>query len=201
MIDTNIITIIILSGLIAISVLYLKDEKKKKIKIKTRKNINTPKKNIINTQPIRKIYKPSPLPNRDLIKEYDHRKIYDPLEEPVRRVPRHWIPPMHIKRLIDIPTQGYPDNFRQFGILKKVDETNDTNKILRLMGRETYPGSNRYEYYTRVSSGNEVINIPIDNKKIREIQDDDVININSLDSEYKAQIFDYDAPKYYPNIL
>jgi hypothetical protein len=69
------------------------------------------------------------------------------------------------------------------------------------MGRETYPGSSKYEYFTRITDGNETINIPIENKHKKEYYDDDVINIDTLNSDYKVKIFDYDAPKYYPDLF
>jgi hypothetical protein len=140
-------------------------------------------------------------PRVDVVGDYDYRKIVSPLEQPVRRVPRHWIPPAHIKNMIDIPTRGYPDTFHQIGLLTREGEGENDNRVIRLMGRETYPGSGRYEYYTRISSGNEVINLPIETKRNIELYTDDKININELDSEYKVKIFDYDAPKYYPDIL
>ena len=87
--------------------------------------------------------------NSDIISEYDYRKLYDPLVEPTRRIPRYEIPPFYMKRQIDIPTRGYPDNFTQFGILieenkrDKQDRSYDNdNKILRLFGRQEFPGSN-----------------------------------------------------------
>lgn len=153
-------------------------------------------------QEIVKVVEKPVVPPRDLVSDYDHRKIISPLEDPVRRVPRHWIPPAHIKRQIDIPTRGYPDTFHQIGLLtKQGDSDNKENKVLRLMGRETYPGSSKYEYFTRITDGNETINIPIENKHNKEYYDDDVIAVDTLGSDYKVKIFDYDAPKYYPDLL
>jgi hypothetical protein len=140
--------------------------------------------------------------NTDIIRQYDIRKAYDPLEDPVRRVSRHEIHPLHLKRLIDIPTRGYPDNFRQIGILVKESKThnNEDNRILRLFGRQEFPGSNRYEYYTSLSSGNDLIKIPIDVKQ-QELYDDDVVYIKEIHEHYRVQLHKYDAPKYYPDII
>ena len=104
--------------------------------------------------------------------------------------------------MIDIPTRGYPDNFTQFGVLIKQGNPNKNheNKILRLFGRQEYPGTyTRYEYYTTITSGNDYIKIPIDRKK--ELYDDDVIYIKELDDNYKVQLHKYDQPKYYPDII
>ena len=142
-------------------------------------------------------------PETDPIREYDYRKVYDPLESPTRRVPRHVIPPVHIKQFIDIPTRGYPDNFKQIGLLIKQGDVSsgDNEKILRLFGRQEFPGSNKYEYYTSVSSGNEVIKVPIEIKGNKELYDDDIITVDILGSGYKVDLHDYDSPKYYPNIF
>src|SRR5579863_7260571 len=71
-----------------------------------------------------------------LIRQYDIRKTFDPLEEPTRRVPRHELPTMEVRRLIDFPTRGYPDTFVQLGILKKDVKDNGENNIIRLFGRQ-----------------------------------------------------------------
>jgi len=142
-------------------------------------------------------------PEIDPIREYDYRKVYDPLESPTRRVPRHVIPPVHVKQFIDIPTRGYPDNFKQIGLLIKQGDVSsgDNEKILRLFGRQEFPGSNKYEYYTSVSSGNEVIKVPIEIKGNKELYDDDIITVDVLGSGYKVDLHDFDSPKYYPNIF
>lgn len=137
---------------------------------------------------------------KDPVREYDYRKIDDPLEEPTRRVPRHWIPPVHIKRHIDFPTRGFPDNFSQLGILVSLSKKDKDNRILRLYGRQEYPGSERYEYYTAINSGLDQIKIPLDIKK-RELYDGDYVYIDELKAKYEVKLHKYDAPKYYPDIL
>lgn len=138
----------------------------------------------------------------DIVKDYDIRKTYDPFENPARRVARHEIHPLHLKRLIDLPTRGYPDNFTQIGILIKEGnpKKNEDNKILRLYGRQEFPGSNRYEYFTSITSGNDMIKIPIDVKR-QELYDDDVVYIKELNEHYRVQLHKYDQPKYYPDII
>lgn len=140
--------------------------------------------------------------NNDLVRQYDIRKAFDPLEEPTRRVARHEIHPLHLKRLIDFPTRGYPDNFTQIGILVKEGHShkNYDNKILRLFGRQEFPGSNRYEYYTSINSGNDSIKIPIDVRQ-QELYDDDVVFIKELKDKYRVNLHKYDAPKYYPDLI
>ena len=156
-------------------------------------------------------------PNIDPVREYDYSKLYDILEEPTRRVPRHEIHPSILRQYIDIPSRGYPDNFTQYGILiassghdkhSKNDKSNSdkiemhtdsNNRIIRLFGRQEYPGSNRYEYYTMINSGYDAIKIPLDVRK-RELYDDDKVYVKELGQHYKVQLHNYDAPKYYPDI-
>jgi hypothetical protein len=156
------------------------------------------------------------------IKNYDYRKAYDPLEQPARRVARYELPPVDFKRIIDLPSRGYPDNFTQIGVVVRNDKkdhthdkknndkhndknkiVNDDNRVLRLFGRQEYPGSNRYEYYVMINSGNDQIKIPInDNRKRRdELYDNDIIYIKELNDQYKVTLHPYDQPKYYPDIL
>lgn len=141
-------------------------------------------------------------PPVDLVRDYDHRKLNDMLESPTRRVARHHIPPVHLKRLIDYPSRGYPDNFRLLGVLIRQDgEENGSNenKLLRLFGREIYPGANKYEYYTALANGLDNIKLPIETKANKELYDDDELTV--LNKTYKIQLHPYDAPKYYPDIL
>jgi hypothetical protein len=145
------------------------------------------------------------------IRQYDFNKIYNIFEEPARRVPRDQLPPIHVKRLIDYPSRGLPDNFTQFGILKKKshfttgedhnrDITQTNNFIIRLFGRQEFPGSSRYEYYTMVNNGLDQIKIPIYNRN-RELYDEDEIFIKELESKYIVSLYHYDNPRYYPDII
>lgn len=135
-------------------------------------------------------------PEIDVVREYDYRKSYDPLEDPKRRVQRYQIPPYYFRRVIDRPTQGYPDNYNQIGYLQNSELSE--NKLLRLFGREEFPRSNKWEYYTSLNSGNDMIKIPIKTSK-NELFDEDTIKV--LNNEYKVKLYKYDSPKYYPDIL
>lgn len=140
----------------------------------------------------------------DPIREYDYRKLYDSLERPVRRVARHEMPPYYFRGIIDYPTQGYPDNFTQIGLLilnKGVHNSDNENNILRLFGRQEHPGSYRYEYYTMINSGLDKIKVDIPLRGKKEIYDDDIIHIKEVDKDYTAQLYRYDEIKYYPDII
>lgn len=138
-------------------------------------------------------------PIGDRVRDYDYRKMYDPLEEPTKRVDRHEILPIGLRKFFDYPTQGFPDSYRQMGILVNNDDETNPNRILRLLGRQEYPGSNRYEYYTSVTSGNDMVKIEVRGKrKGREIYDGDEITIPEINSKYTVSIYGYDEPRYYP---
>lgn len=158
------------------------------------------------------------IPYEDPVKKYDLRKIYDPLEHPARRIPRHEMHPSHLKYLIDIPTRGYTDNYTQIGILIRTDDRHDNNdksapeeeekkwqhkdaenRVIRLFGRQEYPGSDRYEYYYLFNNGLDQIKIPLKVRR-RELYDDDRVYVPELESHYRVNIFEYDQPKYYPYI-
>lgn len=141
-------------------------------------------------------------PPIDPVREYDYRKLADPLAHPARRVSRYELPPYELKRQIDLSTQGFPDNFHLMGILVRQGGTGTENKVLKLMGRKVYERSDKYEYYALISSGNETIKVQINTpRKYQELYDDDVVTIAELGFDYKVQLYDYDGPKYYPNIF
>jgi hypothetical protein len=137
------------------------------------------------------VEQPDRMEIRDPIREYDYRQVYDPLERPSKREHRWNLPRLH-----SIPTRGYPDNFRTFGILTNTNTDATEYKLLRLFGRERFRSSNQYEYYTMISSGNETIKIPITTKrKYVELYDDDEITIDEINSTFNVKIHrnhDYD---------
>lgn len=135
------------------------------------------------------------------ITDRDYRAIYDPLAPPTRRSPRHTYPPQSDIPLFDIPTRGYPDNYHYVGNLVR----NKGEKFVKLYGRETYPGSNRWEYYgiTTDHSGTES-KISIETTNNKEIYDGDEINIEMLGLEagtFKFYENEYDRPRYNPYLF
>ena len=137
----------------------------------------------------------------DPVLEHDYASIYDPLIGPERRAPRHLFYPDHIyeQHLIGSPSRGYPDNFTQFGVLiKEKGKPGKGNRILRLFGRQEYPGSHKYEYYTAINSGLDQIKVPIDNNRKTELYDDDIVYIKELDSYYKVNLHKLNQPRYSP---
>ena len=179
-----------------------KETKSVNIKAKT-VNITSPKPNVVhdvvhdvhNVHDIRVI---DPVHETAMkIKEYDYNKLNDPLSYPSRRVSSHSIPPWYLKRMIDIPTRGQSDGPILLGLLKGTKGKNP----IRLFGRETFHQSGQYEYYTSVSEDHDSIKIPIKTKNKKELYDDDEVVIGELDDTFKVQLYDYDFPRYCPDIL
>jgi len=203
-----ILLFVIISMIFYISYLSKKIEDKPKVIIKEKVNEVPSKfrKNLDASRPVLQTGRVQTVGPVDPVREYDYQKMEDPLEQPRRRVARHEIPPMHVKGYFDYPTRGYPDNFNQFGILVRQNRLNvdHENKVLRLYGRQTYPFSRVYEYYTAINSGLDSIKIPLNHKRRRnrrELFDDDIIFIKELNAKYKVQLHRYDSPLYYPHIL
>lgn len=166
--------------------------------------VNAPVVQPITVPIVQPMSQPVTLPEmEDVIMEYDYRNLSDPLKNPVRRVARHEIQPALMRRLIDIPTLGYPDNYTQMGTLVKLGnpDRNVENRLLRLFGRQEYPGSRRYEYYTAVNSGLDQIKVPLYTRGKQELYDGDKVHVKEIDEDYRVELFRYDEPKYYPDIL
>ena len=163
-----------------------------KYDIKNEKNYNINKKEIVKNEEIVKI-------NDELI-EQDRRVIYDPIKEPVRRLPRHIFNKDSIKKYINIPTRGYPDNYQLVGLLSRQSD----EKFLQLYGRQKYPGASQWEYYVRGRdlSGLET-KIPISVHNDNEIYENDEVDVPLLDSskgKFKASIYKIDTLKYNPHV-
>ena len=136
--------------------------------------------------------------NDNIIKRYDEKKIFDILEEPSKRPSRSEIGDIGFRRYINIATQGYPDNYHLIGIL--MNNEGFENRILKLYGREKYPRSILWEYYTIISDGNDMIKIEINNKNNKELYTGDKIYIEELKKEYEVKMYSNDELKYNPNI-
>ena len=138
----------------------------------------------------------------DMIDKRDDDALKDPLKAPSRRLPRHIYPSAAKDYIFEVPTRGYPDNFHYYGnLIRRVD-----NKIVKLFGRQTYPGSNQYEYYgiTSDSVGGTSVKIPIKISGDKELYDKEEIDIDFLDSSVGKFILymnEYDRPRYNPFVI
>jgi hypothetical protein len=133
----------------------------------------------------------------DILKRRDIRALRDPFYPPWRRLPRHQYPPISVRRVMNIPTRGYADNFQLLGtLIRKTDE-----KAVQLYGREEYPGSRKWEYHGYTTDVNGLqIKFNIDNKA-KELIDGEDINLPILDTSkgrFKLNLNQHDAPRYDP---
>lgn len=207
--------ILIIIIIFIISILFILDNRLKHLKI----NLKLNKQNQIIQQPFI-----DPIKNYDDKKLFDPYEA--PAKRP-ERTQMGYLPKMKQSNnpLDPFPTRGYPDNYHLLGTLvadnqnKEVkpshhnsgEETNEEtnneqynklsqdNKIISLFGRQTYPGSSEYEYYTMISTGNTMTKIPI--KQQRELFNDDSVYIKELKSDYKVNLYPNEALKYNPFLL
>lgn len=160
----------------------------------------TPNKEIhkhIDIHPTVKIIE-TPMPPRiDPVKLYDYKKLYDPLEDPTKRVDRYLLGPLEMKRMFNYPTHGYPDNYRWIGLLISEDTSDEKNKILRLFGRQKFPRSNEYQYYTMINMGHDQIKVHL-HHYCRELYDHDDVTIKELGKKYTVQLNKDDDLTYNP---
>ena len=103
---------------------------------------------------------------------------------------------------INVPTRGEPPSYQQVGILT---DTDNSENIKPLYGRQTYRGSNQWNYFTSLDS-HLATKIPIylsdkdctDEYGCKEIYKNDTLNIGDPGNEYKANIYLTHAPRYIP---
>lgn len=148
-----------------------------------------------------KIMEKEIMPPTDILLERDYNALVDPLSPNERRVDRSWYPRSPLLQAINIPTRGYPDNYQYMGnLFRQTDE-----KVIKLMGRETYPGSWRFEYYGLSSdpSGME-FKVNIEKRDNKEIRDGDELSIPFFDigkGKFKVIMNKYDTPRYNPFVF
>ena len=116
-----------------------------------------------------------------------YKRIYDPLYPPEKTYP------------INIKTRGDTYNYQQVGFA-----FNNSNK-LPIYGKQTYPGSNKYNYYTK-SDGYQSIKLPIiknnidctDERGCEQLNDKEQIQVTSYDDLFTFNSYNFDKPKYIP---
>ena len=102
---------------------------------------------------------------------------------------------------INVPTRGEPPEYQQVGILKG----EGTENIKPLYGRQTYRGSNQWNYFTSLDS-HLATKIPVfqedsdctDERGCKEINKGDQVSMGEDGTEYKASIYGTISPKYIP---
>ena len=95
---------------------------------------------------------------------------------------------------------SYDNNYDNNFNVRYNNDDNRENRIIRLFGRQQYPGSNKWEYYVTVNSGLDNIKIPLDIRR-NELYSGDHVYLPELNSKYRVRLYNYDAPRYYPDLI
>ena len=134
----------------------------------------------------------------------EQERLYNPLLAPERSFP------YSLNKLgvpINIKTRGEVHNYQQVGALYQEGDDN-AKKIFPLYGKQTYPGSRRWLYYTGNDNYSSV-KLPIDNKGrscqdqngCDELQNDEHIDVVGYNNKFKVNIYNLDKPRYIPYII
>ena len=95
------------------------------------------------------------------------------------------------------PTRGKPDSYQQYGVLIGEERRHRGEQtILPLIGRQTYPGSSRYHYYTS-TNGYHPMKLPVVHKNrtcndttgCEEIFSGNLVSIKGYDYDFKADVY------------
>ena len=151
--------------------------------------------------------------DRPIIKEnYYEEKIDRKLEppgvvyEPDRYMPRRYVNPPVRGVPINIRTRGSPTEYQQMGILTNTSNPDD---VRPLYGRQTYRGSNQWNYYSSLDS-NLSTKIPIfkatnkctDERGCQEINDGDNVTIGNISAtQYTFTKYSNDDYRYIPDLF
>ena len=133
-----------------------------------------------------------------------YERVINPLLPPERSNPYKTPYGNHLRGIgvpINIPTRGEVGEYQQVGAL--VSDKND--KILPIYGRQTYPGSSKWSYYTATDKFREV-KLPVFKNKRNcteehgcdEIYDKDEIDVPAYNEKFKVTLYSLDTPKYIP---
>lgn len=161
--------------------------------------------------------------HRNIIRNYDYRSYYNPFVRQYLRPEDYIIYDLDVYDYFEYPTRGEPNDFHIIGTLttdtnpeitidnwkqteeekksKKEDKErkiDKDNRVLKLFGRQRFPGSSStWDYYTIISMGNESVKIDLGER--REIYDAESIKIPELnDVRYKLKKYPGDIFRYNP---
>ena len=142
-----------------------------------------------------KLYKKQPIKKEYILinnRNIEENKYNDKIEGPGRD--------FYPKR-INIRTRGQPDEYQTIGILKE----HNSDKVLPLMGRKTYPGSNHWNYFTMTDSHLKTeIPVELNNKNCTddigctEIQSNETITL--FNKNYDVELYPYNKLRYIPYV-
>ena len=101
---------------------------------------------------------------------------------------------------INVPTRGEAPSYQQVGILTSAS---DGENVKPLYGRQTYRGSNQWNYFTSLDS-HLATKIPLsidshdctEERGCKELNKNDTINVNTTD--YNVNLYKFNTPRYIP---
>lgn len=131
--------------------------------------------------------------------------LLNPYEGPTRDT--RLFPNLNISSLkmpINIETQSVDTDYRQIGILTRIDNTKEM--ILPLMGRPLITHRDKWNFYT--IGENNMIKIPIHHKGVNcttslgcnNLYSGDIIKIEGYNSDFKVSLYENNTLKYIPYI-
>jgi hypothetical protein len=113
----------------------------------------------------------------------------------------------------NIPSRGFSGGYQQVGSLHKTSvsdtstEPGNNNKsvILPLFGQPTYPGSNKWNYYTTTDKNAMVkMTFKVGNKDsddrhgVNEIMTGDKVQLPEYNGDFDVKVYQFDQPRYIP---
>lgn len=119
------------------------------------------------------------LTDYELIKQRDLGVIANPLIPPEKRTERPTIDmtlPLIRNKYIGLPTRGSYDTYQNVGYLTK---DGDPETVLKLFGRQKWPGSTQYEYYAIKSTAVDQFKVPMYNIR-KQLFDGDKVTIEKV---------------------
>tara|TARA_B100001094_G_C18134841_1_gene774457 strand:- start:764 stop:1270 length:507 start_codon:yes stop_codon:yes gene_type:complete len=125
----------------------------------------------------------------------------DEYEEPGRYYDSRYITRKQMS--INVPTRGEPPDYQQIGIITGEGDEN----IKPLYGRQTYRGSNQWNYFTSLDSHLST-KIPVffegddctEERGCKEIRKNDTLNMSETGNQYSASIYNTISPRYIPYV-
>jgi hypothetical protein len=115
----------------------------------------------------------------ELIRQRDLGVLANPLLPPEKRVERPTIDmtlPLLKNKYIGLPTRGSYDTYQQLGYLVN---NADQDKVLKLFGRQKYPGSTQYEYYAIKSTVEDQYKVPLYDIK-KQLYEGDTVTLTKM---------------------
>ena len=97
---------------------------------------------------------------------------------------------------INIQTRGPPGKATQIGVLYKI--YGNENTVYPLFGRQRYPRSNMFDYYTMLGPYGTKVSVITKNNNKEEVSTNDVVFIKGMRDPYRVTLYENDSPSYIP---